>query len=133
MQDGHFHMAIVIDEYGGTAGLVTLEDLVEELIGEITDEYDVEEPLVEPHGDGTALVNGRIRIDELNELLDTDLPEGDWDTAAGLLCALLGHIPTVGEAATCRNHTLRAERVRGRRVTRISLTPLARTDTNIGT
>jgi CBS domain containing-hemolysin-like protein len=133
MQDGHFHMAIVVDEYGGTAGLVTLEDLVEELIGEITDEYDVEEPLVEPHGDGTAHVNGRIRIDELNELLGTDLPEGDWDTAAGLLCALLGHIPTVGEAATCGAHTLRAERVRGRRVTRISLTPPAHPDADIGT
>ena len=123
MQDAHFHMAIVVDEYGTTAGLVTLEDLVEELIGEITDEYDIGEPLIEPRGEGTVYVNGRARIDELNELLGTDLPEGDWDTAAGLLCALLGHIPAVGENATCGDHTLRAERVRGRRVTRNSITP----------
>lgn len=119
MQDGHFHMAIVVDEYGATAGLVTLEDLIEELVGEITDEYDVEAPLVEPHADGTAHVSGRIRIDEVNELLETDFPEGDWDTAAGLLCALLGHIPAEGETATYGDHTLRAEKVRGRRVTRI--------------
>jgi putative hemolysin len=128
MQDRHFHMAIVVDEYGTTAGLVTLEDLVEELIGEITDEYDIEEPLVEPHGDGTAFVNGRIRIDELNDLLGTDLPTGEWDTAAGLLCALLGHIPVTGETATYGDQMLRAERVRGRRVTRISLRPRPRSD-----
>ncbi len=128
MQAGHFHMAIVVDEYGGTAGLVTLEDLVEELIGEITDEYDTEGPLVEPHSDGTAHVDGRIRIDELNDLLGTDLPTDDWDTAAGLLCALLGHIPDVGETVSCGDRTLRAERVRGQRVTRIRLRPRAPTN-----
>jgi nucleotide-binding universal stress UspA family protein len=115
-------MAIVVDEDGGTAGLVSLEDLEEELIGEITDEHGDKEPLVEPRGDGTVHVSGRIRIAELNELLGTDLPAGDWDTAAGLLCALLGHIPAAGETATCGNHTLGAEQLRGRRVTRISLT-----------
>jgi putative hemolysin len=115
-------MAIVVDEDGGTAGLVSLEDLEEELIGEITDEHGDKEPLVEPGGDGTVRVSGRIRIAELNELLGTDLPAGDWDTAAGLLCALLGHIPAAGETATCGIHTLGAEQVRGRRVTRISLT-----------
>lgn len=74
MQDRHFHMAMVVDEYGGTVGLVTLEDLVEELIGEIPDEHDVEERLIEPHGDGTVHVSGSIRIEELNQLLGTDLP-----------------------------------------------------------
>jgi Mg2+/Co2+ transporter CorC/nucleotide-binding universal stress UspA family protein len=121
MQDGHFDMAIAVDEYGGTAGLATLKDLVEELIGETPDEHDVEERLVEPQGDGTVSVSGSIRVDELNELLGTELPTGDWDTAAGLLCALLGRVPTAGEAATCGEHELRAERVWGRRVTRISI------------
>ena len=74
MQDGHFHIAIVVDEYGGTDGLVSLEDLEEELLGEITDGHGDEEPLVEPRGDGTVHVSGRIRIAELNELLGTDLP-----------------------------------------------------------
>jgi nucleotide-binding universal stress UspA family protein len=106
MQDGHFQIAIVVDEYGGTAGLVSLEEL---------------EPLVEPRGDGTVHVSGRIRIAELNDQLGTDLPAGDWDTAAGLLCALLGHIPAAGETATCGNHTLGVEQMRGRLVTRISL------------
>jgi putative hemolysin len=121
MQQGQFHMAIVVDEHGGTAGLVTLEDLIEELIGEIADEYDVEEPLVQPDADGTTHVSGRIRIDELNQLLGTDFPEGDWDTAAGFVCALLGHIPAEGETAAYGEHVFRAERVRGRRVIRFHL------------
>jgi putative hemolysin len=97
MQDGHVQIAIVVDEYGGTAGLVSLEEL---------------EPLVEPRGDGTVHVSGRIRIAELDDQLGTDLPAGDWDTAAGLLCARLGHIPAAGETATCGNHTLGAEQMR---------------------
>jgi putative hemolysin len=128
MQQGQFHLAIVVDEHGGTAGLVTLEDLIEELVGEIADEYDVEEPLVQPDADGTTHVSGRIRIDELNQLLGTDFPEGDWDTAAGFVCALLGHIPAEGETATYGEHTFRAERVRGRRVIRLHLAKRAPTD-----
>ena len=76
MQKQKSHMAIVVDEYGGTAGLVTLEDLIEELVGEIVDEYDVEEPPVEPLPDGDVRVNARMPIDELNELLDVELPRG---------------------------------------------------------
>ena len=94
MQAEKFHMAIVVDEYGGTAGLVTLEDLIEELVGEIVDEYDVED------GRGRAAARRRrcrstaaCRIDELNELLDADLPDGDWDTVGGLVFNLLGHVP----------------------------------------
>ena len=78
-------------------GLVTLEDLIEELVGEIVDEFDVEEPLVEPLPDGDVRVNARMPIDELNELLDADLPEGDWDTVGGLVLNLLGHVPAEGE------------------------------------
>ena len=129
MQAGKFHMAIVVDEFGGTAGLVTLEDLIEELIGEITDEYDQEESPPQRLDDGTLIVNGRMPVDEVNELLedeDRSLPEGeDWDTIGGLLYSLLGHVPTEGESADVDGHHLVAERVQGRRIAsvRISVLP----------
>ena len=97
MQTEKFHMAIVVDEYGGTAGLVTMEDLLEEIVGEITDEYDVEEPQVERLPDGTLRVPGRTPIDEVNELLDADLPQEEWDTVGGLVFNALGHVPIEGE------------------------------------
>ena len=90
MQRDRFHMAIVIDEYGGTAGLVTLEDVIEELLGEIVDEFDVEDPMIEPLPDGDVRVNARMPLDEVNELLHANLPEGDWDTVGGLLLSELG-------------------------------------------
>ncbi len=119
MQREKFHMAIVVDEYGGTAGLVTLEDLIEELVGEIVDEYDVEEAPVEALPNGDVRVNARLPIDELNELLDADLPEGDWDTVGGLLLNALGHVPTEGESVVVDGHRLTAERVQGRRIGRV--------------
>src|SRR5205807_5042146 len=125
MQAEKFHMAIVVDEYGGTAGLVTLEDLIEELVGEIVDEYDVEEPLIEPLPGGEVRVNGRMPIDEVNELTDAGLPEGDWDTVAGLVFNLLGHVPTEGETVEFNGHRLRAEKVQGRRIGRVRITKLA--------
>jgi CBS domain containing-hemolysin-like protein len=123
MQAGKYHMAIVVDEFGGTAGLVTLEDLIEELIGEITDEYDVEEVQPERLEDGTLIVNARMPVDEVNELLDqSELPEGDdWDTVGGLLYSLLGHVPSEGESAQVAGHTLSAERVQGRRIGRVRI------------
>jgi putative hemolysin len=130
MQAGKFHMAVVVDEFGGTAGLVTLEDLIEELVGEITDEYDVEEAPAERLEDGTLVVNARMPVDEVNELLggeaQPELPEGeDWDTVGGLLYSLLGHVPSEGESAEVDGHLLVAERVEGRRIgrVRISLVP----------
>jgi CBS domain containing-hemolysin-like protein len=123
MQAGKFHMAIVVDEFGGTAGLVTLEDLIEELVGEITDEYDVEEVQPERLDDGTLIVNARMPVDEVNELLpQSELPEGDdWDTVGGLLYSLLGHVPSEGESAQVAGHTLAAERVQGRRIGRVRI------------
>ena len=124
MQKDKFHIAIAIDEYGGTAGLVTLEDLIEELVGEIVDEFDVEEPLVEPLPGGGLRVNARMSIGELNEVLHAELPMGDWDTVGGLVLNLLGHIPSEGEAVEVDGHRLSAEKVQGRRIGRVRVVPL---------
>src|SRR5689334_2155048 len=97
MQTEKFHMAIVVDEYGGTAGLVTMEDLLEEIVGEITDEYDVDEPAVEQLPNGAWRVPGRTPIDEINEHLDVDLPQDEWDQVGGLVFNTLGHVPVEGE------------------------------------
>lgn len=127
MQAQKFHMAIVVDEYGGTAGLVTLEDLIEELIGEIVDEYDVEEAQLERLPDGDVRVTAGMLIDELNELLEVEWPSEDWDTVGGLLFNRLGHVPHEGESIEYEGHRLRAERVKGRRIGRVRVTRL---DTN---
>ncbi|MGI8685738.1 MAG: hemolysin family protein [Acidimicrobiales bacterium] len=122
MQLHKFHIAIVVDEYGGTAGLVTLEDLIEELVGEIVDEFDVEEPPIERLSDDEVRVNARMAIDEVNELLRADLPTGDWDSVGGLVFNLLGHVPTEGEAVEVDGHCLIAEKVQGRRIGRVRIT-----------
>ena len=85
MQAGQFHLAVVIDEYGGTAGVVTLEDLIEELVGEIVDEFDVDDPLIVPLGGGQFRVSSKMDVDEVNDLLGAELPAGDW-TASGVWC-----------------------------------------------
>ncbi|MEY2424713.1 MAG: magnesium and cobalt exporter, family [Actinomycetota bacterium] len=122
MQRKKLHLAFVLDEFGDTAGIVTLEDLIEELVGEITDEYDVEEAPFERLPNGDVRVNGKMPIDEVNDLLKTDLPEGDdWDTVAGLLFNRLGHVPVDGESVTVAAHQLTAERVQGRRIGRVRL------------
>jgi putative hemolysin len=123
MQQDKFHMAIVIDEYGGTAGLVTLEDLLEEIVGEIVDEYDVEAPKVERLPDGGLRVAGGTPIDEVNELLEVELPDTDWDTVGGLMFNLLGHVPVEGESVEFSGLEFRAERVQGRRIRTVRITP----------
>ena len=122
MQREKFHMAIVIDEYGSTAGLVTLEDLLEELVGEIADEHDVEERDVEAVGDGRYRVDASLPIHELNELVGTDLPRDRWNTVGGLIFGLLGTIPTEGQAVTLQGFRFTAEKVQGRRVTTVLVT-----------
>ena len=116
MQQQHFHMAIVVDEHGGTAGLVTMEDLLEEIVGEIADEYDVEEPTVEHLPDGGLRVPGRTAIDEVNEQLGIELPDDEWDTVGGLVFNLTGKVPAEGEVVTFQEHEFRAERVQGNRI-----------------
>jgi CBS domain containing-hemolysin-like protein len=122
MQRKKLHLAFVLDEFGDTAGLVTLEDLIEELVGEITDEYDVEEAPVERMPNGDVRVNGKTAIDEVNDLLSIQLPEGeDWDTVAGLVFNRLGHVPVDGEAVMVAGNQLTAERVQGRRIGRVRI------------
>ncbi|MGH2577167.1 MAG: hemolysin family protein [Actinomycetota bacterium] len=123
MQLNRFHMAIVIDEYGGTAGLVTLEDLLEEIVGEIVDEYDVEEPRVEQLDGGGLRVAGRTSIDEVNEVLGAELPATEWDTVGGLMFNLLGHVPVEGEAVACQGIEFKAERIQGRRILTVRIEP----------
>ncbi|MGH9280741.1 MAG: hemolysin family protein [Acidimicrobiales bacterium] len=132
MQREKSHMAVVVDEYGGTAGLATLEDLIEELVGEIVDEYDAEEAPVEPLPDGGWRVNARMPLDELNDLLETDFPQGDFDTVGGLVLNLLGHLPTEGESVDFDGHRLQAEKVQGRRIGRVRISPVRRDPTADG-
>ncbi len=123
MQAQKFHLAIVVDEYGGTAGLVTLEDLIEELVGEIVDEFDDEEELVEHVDGGELLVSARMPVHDVEELLSTEAPDGDWDTLGGLFYGLLGHVPEVGEEVELGPHRLRAEVVDGNRIERLRVFP----------
>jgi len=109
------HVAIVIDEYGGTAGLVTLEDLIEEIVGEIVDEYDSEVPEQEQLDGGEYRVSARMGIDDLGELFGLDLDDEEVDTVGGLLAKTLGRVPIVGSEVTIDGIGLRAERVEGRR------------------
>ncbi|MCX6043474.1 MAG: hemolysin family protein [Chloroflexi bacterium] len=99
MQQGHVHIAVVVDEYGGIAGLVTIEDLIEEIVGDIQDEYDNEEDVfVEAIGANVYMLNARLDLYSLSKLLDVELPDEDVDTLGGLIYSLLGHVPEQGEA-----------------------------------
>jgi CBS domain containing-hemolysin-like protein len=100
---------------------VTLEDLLEEIVGEIADEYDVELPAVEVLPDGSVRVRGSTPIDEVSEALDTDLPDTQWDTVGGLILNLLGHVPEEGEVVRFQELELRAERVQGHRIVSVCI------------
>lgn len=115
MQNKQTHLAIVIDEYGGTAGLVTIEDVLEEIVGEITDEYDQEAPRVETMPDGALRVTARMPVDELGELFDTELHVDDVETVGGLLAHALGRVPIAGSRAEVGGLELTAESLAGRR------------------
>jgi CBS domain containing-hemolysin-like protein len=115
MQARQIHLAIVIDEYGGTAGLVTIEDVLEEIVGEIADEYDQETPRVEWLDGGAVRVTARLPIDELAELYDTEIEVEDVDTVGGLLAHALGRVPIAGSEATVGGLRLTAETLAGRR------------------
>ncbi len=126
MQLGKFHMAVVVDEYGGVAGIVTLEDLIEELVGEIVDEYDTEEPLLAELGDGVWSVAGTIPVDEVNEKLGLCVPEDDdWDTLGGYLFHRLGRVPDIGEHVESDHHVFTVEKMGANRIDRIRVEPAA--------
>jgi putative hemolysin len=124
MQTKQFHMAIVIDEYGGTSGLVTLEDLLEEIVGDITDEYDIEEPSVEHLPGGALRVPGGTSIDDVSDELGVELPDTEWDTVGGLVFNLLGHVPDEGECVRFQGLEFRTERVQGRRIVSVHIKPV---------
>ncbi|MCU1443362.1 MAG: hemolysin [Cryobacterium sp.] len=109
------HLAMVVDEYGGIAGLVTLEDLIEELVGDISDEYDRDVPLVEDLGGGRFRVSARLAVDELGELFGLELDDDEVDSVGGLLAKTLGRLPDAGSVASTSGLILTAERTEGRR------------------
>jgi CBS domain containing-hemolysin-like protein len=115
MQLTSSHIAILVDEYGGTAGLVTMEDLVEEIVGEIADEYDREGPAVERLPDGSVRVSARLGVEELGEVFDMELDDEDVDTVGGLLAKHLGRVPIPGAETVVEGLRLRAESTGGRR------------------
>jgi CBS domain containing-hemolysin-like protein len=115
MQAQRNHVAIVIDEYGGTAGLVTIEDILEEIVGEITDEYDQEQPTVEWLAPGRARVTARLPVEDLEELFGVSIDAEDVETVGGLLAHLLGKVPIAGSVATVDGLRLTAESLAGRR------------------
>jgi len=115
MQTRHIHMVLAVDEYGGIAGLVTMEDLLEEVVGELTDEHDRAEPEVEDLGNGTFRVPARLGLDELGELFDLEIDDDDVDTAGGLLTKAIGRVPLPGATGDAQGVRLVAEEASGRR------------------
>ncbi len=119
MRRENAHLAIVLDEYGGTAGIVTLEDLVEELIGEIHDEYDLEESHSRQLHGGELEVDGLLNLDDFAEQTGVELPEGPYETVAGYLLAALGHLPGEGESVEVSGRKLAVTQLDGRRIARV--------------
>ncbi len=125
-------VAIVIDEFGGTAGLVTMEDLMEQLVGEISDEFEVDAADIEHQADGSYLLDGRASIDRLNERFALDLPDEEFNTIAGLVFGEIGHTPEVGDEIRIAKGVFRVEATNGRRATRIRMLPLNAAGSNQG-
>lgn len=120
MRQGGTHLAVVIDEYGGTDGIVTLEDLIEELVGDIRDEYDDNESQT---GGDLSHIDGGMSVEDFAEATGVDLEGGDYETVAGFILARLGHVPVVGEVVNVHDRTLEVTAMRGSRVTEVSLHP----------
>jgi CBS domain containing-hemolysin-like protein len=121
-QSEHLQIAIVVDEYGGTAGIITTEDIIEEIVGEIADEHEDEEATIADLGDGTYLVSGSLRVEDLEEELDADLSGEDFETVAGLIFTTLGHVPKVGEHVNKNGFRFVVERADRRKIYRVRVT-----------
>ena len=119
LQQRRVHMAVVVDEYGGTAGIVTIEDLLEEIVGEIQDEYDAEQPTIEPVGEDEFLFDARVPLDEVNKLLDVELPEEGGDTLGGFIYSQLGKVPAVGDTIEFGGINIEVLSVAGRRIKQV--------------
>ena len=115
------HMAIILDEYGGTAGLVTIEDLLEEIVGDIQDEYDEEESLIKQPGGNRVIVDGRVDIDEINEELGISLPEEDYETISGFVLSMLGYVPDEGEKLEFEDLEITVTKISQRRISKVEI------------
>jgi putative hemolysin len=125
MRRDRAHLAIVIDEYGGTAGIVTLEDLVEELVGDIQDEYDLEAGSPRKLHGGQVEVDGLLNLDEFAEQTGLTLPEGPYETVAGYVLAALGRLPVVGDTVEVAGRTMTVTEMDARRIARVRVGPEA--------
>ena len=121
MQESHAHQMVVVDEYGDVAGLVTIEDLLEELVGEIADESDEEEVFITPLGNGTWVIDARLPVEDLADAAGVELPNEDWDTVGGLVLGLAERVPEEGERFKYETLTLTVTRMQGRRVSEVEV------------
>jgi CBS domain containing-hemolysin-like protein len=122
LREHRVHLAIVVDEYGGTAGLVTIEDVLEEIVGEIQDEYDSEEAIIERISDTEAIMDARVGLDDVNEMFDLELESEDYDTVGGFVYHQLGRMPAPGDEVRAEGLDLRVLSVLGRRIKKIRVT-----------
>jgi magnesium and cobalt transporter len=125
MQRRQMQMAIVVDEYGGTAGLVTVEDLLEEIVGEIRDEYDVESETVTDEGEGVFVFSGKVNVDEVRDRLDVEIEREGFETVGGFLLSQLGRMPYVGETVGVGELSFEVLEVERRRITKVRVRRIA--------
>jgi CBS domain containing-hemolysin-like protein len=124
LQERQTHLAVVTDEYGGTAGIITTEDILEEIVGEILDEHDHEEPLLSILDDGGFIVDARLETEKLEEQLKIKLPEGDFESVGGFIIHLLGKIPKIGEKTSFENYDITIQKGDQRKIEKVLITPI---------
>ncbi|HOI96149.1 MAG TPA: hemolysin family protein [Syntrophobacter fumaroxidans] len=121
LRDNKSHMAIVVDEYGGTAGILTLEDIIEEIIGDVMDEYDADVKLIVEHDDGSITVHARLDVEELEDFLDVKFPEGKFESVGGFVISLVGKVPGVNERIVFENMEMVIEAASNRKIEKIRI------------